>query len=138
MKKQSFMLVALFISGTAMAQLRQPFMPGNKKTIDSLFGMGYQFRLPPGNPLIKGFLNPTEQSLSRLPQNFSELYPGATLINKTNRGAIYNMPLDNMAVLIPDMKQLEKMPGSSPDFRVSPQSNMPNPLYPGASGRRKK
>jgi hypothetical protein len=79
----------------------------------------------------------------RIPVNgeingFEKFNPGATVINKTNRGTIYNMPLDNMTVLVPDMKQQEKMSGSSPDFRISPKSNMPNPLYPGAFGRKKK
>jgi len=37
--------------------------------------------------------------------------------------------LDNMPVLMPDMKRVEKMPGSHP-YTPAPPSKMPNPLYP--------
>ncbi len=36
---------------------------------------------------------------------------------------------DNMPVLMPDMRQVEKMPGSH-KYTPAPPSKMPNPLYP--------
>lgn len=65
----------------------------------------------------------------KLNQSFEQANPGATIINRTNRGTIYNMPLDNMAVLVPGMNTVEIMPGSSPRYQPAPPSKMPNPLY---------
>ncbi len=139
MKKQSFMLVVLFISGAAMAQQQPPY---NKKLLDSLFHKLPDLRttipVPMPSPEYKLFRYPERTPVNEEMNGFEKFNPGAAVINKTNRGTIYNLPLDNMAVLVPDMNRLEKMPGSSPDFRISPQSNMPNPLYPGVSGRKKK
>jgi len=76
---------------------------------------------------------PVKLRTDSLPHNFpgfEAANPGATVINRTSRGIIYNMPLDNMAVLVPDMQNTEPMPGSSPFYKPAPRSNMPNPLYP--------
>jgi hypothetical protein len=124
MKKQHLVLAALLIPAALTAQEQQPGLTYNKKQLDSLFGLAQKFNLPFVNPVPKTF-NLTQ------PQHFEELYPGATVINKTNRGIIYSMPLDKMAVLVPAMNQLERMPGSSQDFKIGPRDNMPNPLYPG-------
>ena len=37
--------------------------------------------------------------------------------------------LDNMPVSMPDMRRVEKMPGSH-TYTLAPPSKMPNPLYP--------
>lgn len=70
------------------------------------------------------------RSLPAFNKTFEQLNPGATIINRTSRGTVYNMPLDNMPVLVPDMNSVEPMPGSSPNYRPAPRSNMPNPLFP--------
>ncbi len=81
-------------------------------------------------PFPEGGYMLREKSFSEKPTNFETYNPGATVINKTNRGTIYNMPLDNMAVLVPDMKTVESMPGSNRNYKITPQGNMPNPLAP--------
>ncbi len=75
----------------------------------------------------------TDSLVRNLPafnKTFEQLNPGATIINRTSRGTVYNMPLDNMPVLVPDMSTVEHMPGSSPTYRPAPRSKMPNPLFP--------
>jgi len=99
----AFVLVCLATG--LMAQKESDRLP-DKPRVDSLFRS-----MPPSNQL------------------FQQFNPGATIINRSSRGTIYNMPQDNMAVLVPDMQQVENMPGSNP-YKPAPRSKMPNPLYP--------
>lgn len=119
----------LLISGAAMAQQDSRVMPYNKKYLDSVMGEAYRKHQPFIMQVPEGGKDLNTVYLTT-PKTFEELNAGATVINKTSRGTIYNMPLDNMAVLVPDMKKVERMPGSSQVFKVAPRSNMPNPLYP--------
>jgi len=53
-----------------------------------------------------------------------------TIISKTIFGTVYNMSLDNMAVLVPSLTNVEKMPVSRLFYQPLPRNAMPNPLYP--------
>ncbi|MEP6748952.1 MAG: hypothetical protein ABJB86_14570 [Bacteroidota bacterium] len=68
--------------------------------------------------------------------SFETANPCASVINKTSRGIVYNMPSDNMAVLAPDIRQVENMPGNKLQLDNS-KDNMPNPLHPGAGLKKK-
>lgn len=116
----------------AFAQKQGDALPYNKEHLDSLFRQfqspGTPFVLPaPNGKLLQPGSNHTGQ--------FEALNPGATVINKTAAGTVYNMPLDNMPVLVPDLNSVEKMPGSR-DFRQAPGGNMPNPLYKSPSQKK--
>jgi len=134
--KHSLALMTLFISGAVMAQQEPQVMPYNKKYLDSLLGDAQKkaqpFVMP--NPFTNS--DPSTIDLTN-PLTFKDYNPGATVINKTSRGTIYNMPLDDMAVLVPDLNTVEKMPGSSRSFKPAPPSSMPNPLYPGKLKRKR-
>ena len=47
--------------------------------------------------------------------------------------SIHIAKLDRMPVLMPDLRRVEKMPGSHP-YTPAPPSKMPNPLYPRKKG----
>lgn len=47
-----------------------------------------------------------------------------TFSHRTDRGDIYILPYDNMPCLVPNMRNLAQMPGSSE--RMVPKDNMPN------------
>lgn len=126
----------LCLIADANAQKQSDPLP-NKERVDSLFGnVPKLFDNMPKRitPLVvpspDGGYMLREKPFSENPSSFETYNPGATVINKTNRGTIYNMPLDNMAVLVPDMKTVESMPGSNRNYKVAPQGNMPNPLAP--------
>lgn len=119
----------LFISGAAVAQQDSRVMPYNKRYLDSVIGEAYRNHQPFIIQVPERSKDPNTIYLTA-PKTFEELNAGATVINKTSRGTIYNVQPDNMAVLVPDMKKVERMPGSSLTFKVAPRSNMPNPLYP--------
>ncbi len=116
-------LIALLLctAAGAFAQKQGDPLPYNKEKLDSLFRSFSQ----PFQPLLPPAPNAL---LAENMKTFEGVNPGATIINKTSRGTVYNMQLDNMAVLVPDMQGVEKMPGSR-DFRQAPASRMPNPLY---------
>lgn len=107
------------------AQKQGAPLPFNMEHLDSLFrqfqspGTPFVLPAPKGKPLLPGSNNTGQ---------FEALNPGATVINRTAAGTVYNMPLDNMPVLVPDLNNVEKMPGSH-DFRQAPAGNMPNPLF---------
>ena len=105
----------------ANAQKQSGPLPYNKEQLDSLFRTLPRLNQP--------FVLPVpEKIVSATPKNFEAVNPGAVIINKTSKGTIYNMPADNMAVLVPNLQQVEKMPGSN-DFIQAPATGMPNPLY---------
>jgi hypothetical protein len=116
-------LIALLLctAAGAFAQKQGDPLPYNKEKLDSLF----RSFPPPGQSLVLPVPNtlPAENMKA-----FEGVNPAATIINKTSSGTVYNMPLDNMAVLVPDMQGVEKMPGSH-NFRQAPAGSMPNPLY---------
>jgi hypothetical protein len=121
MKKINSIVVLLCCAvAGAIAQKQSDLLPYNKEKLDSLFRSLPKSNLPFALPVPKG---PGAENH----QSFEALHAGATVINTTARGTIYNMPLDNMAVLVPNMIQAEKMPGSG-DFRQAPPANMPNSL----------
>jgi hypothetical protein len=135
--KHSLALMTLFITGTAIAQQYPQVMPFNKKYLDSLLGSAQKKNQPLVIPNPFANADPGTVNLNT-PPGFEDYNPGATVINKTSRGTIYNMPLDNMAVLVPNMNTVENMPGSSNYFKSPPRTNMPNPLYPPKVSPRKK
>jgi len=122
----------------AYAQKQSDPLPYNKEKLDSLFDSTPQLfdnmpkRLTPlVVPTPEGGYTLRNKPFPETPNSsFETNNPGATIINKTSRGTIYNMPSDNMAVLVPDMNTVENMPGSNRNYKVSPQGNMPNPLAP--------
>jgi hypothetical protein len=130
MKKVYTITALLFCAAAGLfAQKQSELLPFNKEHSDSLFLSLPKLNMPFVLPVPKQYSLP-DNLFSENPASFEALNPGATIINRTSMGTIYNMPLDNMAVLVPNMKILEIMPGSSPYYRPAPRSNMPNPLYP--------
>jgi len=119
------------------AQKQSELLPYSKERPDSLFRNLPKLNMPFVLPVPKQYSLP-DNLFSENPKSFEALNPGATIINRTARGTIYNMPLDNMAVLVPGMQMTERMPGSSPYYKPAPRSNMPNPLYPPDDKRLKK
>lgn len=51
------------------------------------------------------------------------LLPQATYSHDVSRGKIYNLPIDNMPCLVPDMQKVKPMPGQ---YMPVPESRMPN------------
>ena len=49
------------------------------------------------------------------------LLPEATYSHITPRGKVYKLPIDNMPCLVPDMKQVSRMP-----LAILPEGRMPN------------
>ncbi len=126
MKSINYIAALLLCTASgAFAQKQSDLLPYNKEKLDSLFRSLPKSNLPFVLPAPKGMRSDYQK-------NFETLHPGATVINKTARGTIYNMPLDNMAVLVPYSKQVDNMPGSH-EFRQAPATRMPNPLYRGPS-----
>lgn len=128
--KHSLALMTLFISGIAMAQ-QDPLqgMAFNKKNLDSLMAEA-QKKMQPLILQAPGPENDPNTIVLNSPLTFKDYNPGATLLNKTSRGTVYSLPPDNMAVLVPNMNTVSKMPGSSQAYKPAPPSVMPNPLYP--------
>lgn len=126
MKRINHFFILLLCTATgALAQKQGDLLPYNKEKLDSLFRSfpksGQPLLLPAPNTLLADNL-----------KNFEALNHSAVIINKTSRGTVYNMPLDNMAVLVPYLQQVDQMPGSH-EFRQAPATRMPNPLYSTAS-----
>lgn len=127
--KYSTAVLLLFTISSALAQKQSDPLPYNKEHLDSMFRQFPKLQQPFVYPAPNGYNLPEE------PVAFDAKNPGATVINKTTRGTVYNMPLDNMAVLVPDMKKVEDMPSANSRLRIYKEpDNMPNPLYrkPGA------
>ncbi|MFT3936313.1 MAG: hypothetical protein QM726_21970 [Chitinophagaceae bacterium] len=138
MKSLFFLGVTLVASTSAFAQKQEDLSPYNKEKLDSMFRSYPRKNQPFVMPAPKDYSFP-ENTLTGAPSSdFEKLNPGATIINTTPRGTIYNMPQDNMAVLVPDMNAVERMPGGNKMYRVAPPGNMPNPLYPNITPKRKK
>jgi hypothetical protein len=129
MKKCSFIAaIFLFASIPSFAQKQSGSLPYNKEKLDSLFRSFPKLQQPFALPAPKGYSLP-QYPVPGNPGSFETTNPGVVMINKTNRGIVYNMPLDNMAVLAPDMSGVEKMPVSGHSSKIIPADNMPNPLY---------
>jgi len=129
MKKSSFIAtIFLFAAIHSFAQKQSGALPYNKKQLDSLFRSFPKLKQPFALPAPKGYSLP-QRSVPGNPGSFETTNRGAVMINKTNRGIVYNMPLDNMAVLVPDMSGTERMPMSGLSYKISPADKMPNPLY---------
>lgn len=73
----------------------------------------------------------------RLLQPFAVTNPGSVKIGTTSKGTVYSMPKDNMAVLVPDMNNVERMPGSG-NYTIAPPAIMPNPMYPDKAHQKRK
>ena len=132
--KYSTAVLLLFTVSAALAQKQSDPLPYNKEHLDSMFRQFPKLQQPFVYPAPKGY-NLPENAFTENPVAFEAINPGATVINKTTRGTVYNMPLDNMAVLVPDMKRVEDMSSANSMLRIyKEQNNMPNPLYrkPGA------
>ena len=136
MKRLSIITAMLcFVTAVSYAQQQSDPLPYNKEKLDSLFGnIPRLFDNMPKRitPLVvpspDGGYTLREQPFSEKTSSFETYNPGATVINKTNRGIIYNIPLDNMAVLVPNMYAVENMQGSNPRYKPAADSKMPNPL----------
>jgi|GEM_PF-1744069 len=130
MKKATIISVLLFCAATGVfAQKQSGPLPYNKERLDSLFNRLPGLNQPFALPVPEGYSFP-DHIPAENPKRFESLNPGVTFINQTKRGSIYNMPSDNMAVLVPDMRSIEKMPGSNPVYSQALPNNMPNPLQP--------
>jgi hypothetical protein len=112
--------------GSVYAQKQGDPLPYNKERLDSFFQQAPKLGQP--------FVLPTDPKPAPSPiasQKFEELNPGAMVISNNSRGTVYNMPLDNMAVLVPNMQGVEHMPVSKQQLKptvVLPRG-MPNPYY---------
>lgn len=128
MKKNTLLLLASTFYG--MAAIAQPSNLYGQKRIDSIFGNIRHFKLPMNNGDPKSFSLPELNPVLVQQQNSIEEYnPGSVIIGKSDLGTMYKMKLDNMAVLVPDMRKVIKMPGSTPPFRANSNDKMPNPIY---------
>ena len=122
-------VLLLFTVSTAVAQKQSDPLPYNKEHLDSMFRQFPKLQQPFVYPAPKGY-NLPENAVAEYPATFEAVNPGASAINKTAGGTVYNIPLDNMAVLVPDMKKVENMPSTGSRLRMyKEQDNMPNPLY---------
>lgn len=107
---KSFLLIAVLgtaLSATAQQQpelrLAYPFKRGSVIGVDTT---GERFKKLQGLTLQRGLL------------------PQATFSHNTSKGKVYTLPIDNMPCLVPDMKQVSRMPGIYPPV----DSRMPNAL----------
>src|SRR5450432_1817052 len=136
MKKLSFItMLTMFASLSSFAQKQSVPLPYNKERLDSIFGSFPKSNQPFVAPTPKGYVIPYNE-FTIGSKSFEELNSGVAIISKTNKGIIYNMPLDNMAVLMPDMNTVENMPKKNDSKNINPE-NIPNPLYPGAEPKKK-
>lgn len=135
--KTFFILVGLLGSTAAIQAQQSPLdWQKDKKKLDSLMAEAQKGNSP---FLFKGPRTMTDLSRTgKINGDFETAHPDAVVINKTYRGTIYSLSPDKMAVLVPDMQKLERMPGSHQYFTLPPQSNMPNPLYPQLRPKKKK
>ena len=135
--KKSFIVAALSLSAAiAQAQKQPDILPFKKAEPDSAWGLFPKlYQQPFGAPFPKEYSNPFTSGKER--NSFETLNPGAVLLNKTSKGSVYQMPIDNMAVLVPDMRAVEKMPGKR-SFDVERLDKMPNPYRNPRSGVRSK
>jgi hypothetical protein len=130
MKKTSLISAIVLLATTGSFAQKQPGpLPYNKEHLDSLFSTLPKLNLPFAVPVPKGYVPPYVSSKND--KSFESANPGAVVINRTPKGIIYNMPLDNMAVLVPYISGMERMPVSDPSFKTAPNNKMPNPLYRG-------
>jgi hypothetical protein len=129
MQKIFFMAALVSCTSAGFAQKQSGSLHYNKEKLDSLFRSLPKLNQPFAAPVPKGFVLPEGGSVQNA-NNFETANPGATVVDKTSRGTIYNIPLDNMAVLVPNMRETEKMPGSG-SFKIAPRTKMPNPYYRG-------
>jgi hypothetical protein len=67
----------------------------------------------------------TGEKLRRLENMMSQysVLPQAKYSHTTSRGKVYNLPIDNMPCLVPDMDQVAPMPG----YKM-PEGRMPNAI----------
>jgi hypothetical protein len=55
------------------------------------------------------------------------LLPLASFSHNTSKGKIYNLPIDNMPCLVPDMRKVAAMPGKIiPEFKQGMPNAFPN------------
>jgi hypothetical protein len=130
--KKLFFIAAVLMFAAMGSFAQKQVVPYTRQQLDSLFRSLQKSNQP--------FVLPKEYSVPRHENqgSFEATNAGAAVINKTSRGTVYNMPLDNMAVLVPGMSNTERMPGSSRNYKPAPRSNMPNPLLrPDASPEKK-
>jgi hypothetical protein len=122
--KASLFFAALLFSATRLpAQKQSDVPPRDKERTDSAWGIFpklYQHPVPAPNENNDVFKAPGAKT-----NNFEMNNPGASLLYITPRGTVYRMPLDNMAVLVPDMNIVERMPRSR---QLNSVDRMPN-LY---------
>jgi hypothetical protein len=137
MKRSFFVALMVCLSASLLAQKESGVLPYNNERLDSLLHVNPRLNRPFGLPAPKEFNTPFNNPAEK-DYRFETTHPGATVINTTPRGTIYKMPLDNMAVLVPDMSGVERMPGSGRPFRSSQGDRMPNPYYPPSRQHSKK
>jgi hypothetical protein len=137
MKITNLMLAFLCLALLGKAQNAPQALPFNQQRTDAILGNAQRNNIPLVVPAPKmqlnnpGFKDVQSTFATQRPTgDFNKLYPGAIVLNRTAQGTIYAMPQDKMRVLVPDMQQVEPMPGSE-IFKVAPPANMPNPLHPG-------
>jgi len=126
--KKSCLIAAIFCLPAGLLAQKQSDTLTKKESLDPLLRTFPQFNQPFVVPFPKEFNTPFN-NLAKKDNDFETTHPGARMINKTARGTIYNMPTDNMAVLVPDMNQVERMPEGKRWFN-SQGDRMPNPLKP--------
>ncbi len=135
---KTFFILVSCMAVTAAVQAQQPAdqWQHDKKKLDSLLAEAQKSNYPFVVKVPGTFTDAIKTG--KINGDFETVHSDAIVINKTSRGTIYSLSPDNMAVLVPDMQKVEKMPGSNQYFTLPPQSNMPNPLYPQVRPRKKK
>ncbi len=134
--KKTILAVTIFCvaAGGARAQKESNPLPYNKEKLDSLFRQLSKTNQPFVLPVPKGYTMPDNTGplgawKYRNERSVETIYPGAVVISRGKRGIVYNMPLDNMAVLVPYNNNTERMPGDKSVLKMAPRNRMPNPLY---------
>ena len=130
---RSLLMIVLLNSGASASAQKQFHLP-ESKLFDTLRDDAQRKNEAFAFPGPRKGMNP-DVIITHAPNSFEAKNPGSAIINKTSRGTIYNMSQDNMAVLVPDLTKVEKMPNKG--FREGSNDKMPNPMLPKAYPQKK-
>ncbi len=138
MKKSLVIAALLFPAAQILAQKQADVLPFKKERPDSARGIFPKLQQQPFSyPDFKEYPMPFSSAVKKT-SNFTAANPGAVFLYKTSNRSVYNMPLDNMAVLVPDMNAVEKMPAGRQQFAFKQIDKMPNPYHLQRSDTRRK
>jgi len=127
MKRLLIATTLSFSVGIIYAQKESEALP-KSTTPDSTLGVFPKlYQQPFGETFPKEYNSPFTNKAKKN-SGFETFNPGAVFLYKTPKGSVYKMPLDNMAVLVPEMSMVEKMPGRRL-LDAEQTDKMPNPYH---------